>query len=59
MQRLFVVTHGTLGSYLCDAFHEGGATVVACLPAPRAYTTYLFSFPLIILFAGGLIHWRT
>jgi hypothetical protein len=25
-----------LGSYLRDAFHEGGADVVACLPIPRA-----------------------
>jgi hypothetical protein len=34
MQRLFVVLHGTLGSYLRDAMQEGGAASVACLPAP-------------------------
>jgi hypothetical protein len=35
MQRLSVVLHGTLGSYLCDPLQEGGAAAVACLPAPR------------------------
>jgi hypothetical protein len=37
MHRLFVVPHGTLGSYLCDALQEGGAIVVAYLLALRAY----------------------
>jgi hypothetical protein len=32
----FVGFHGTLSSYLCDALHEDGATVVAYLPPPRA-----------------------
>jgi hypothetical protein len=36
MQRLVVALHGTMGSYLCDAFHEGSVDVVACLPIPRA-----------------------
>jgi hypothetical protein len=36
MQRLSTAHHGTLGSYLRDAFQEGGADDVACLPVPRA-----------------------
>jgi hypothetical protein len=36
MQRLSAVLHGTLGSYLRDAFHEGSTGVVACLSIPRA-----------------------
>ena len=36
MQRLYVALHGTLGSYLRDAFQEGSAGVVAWLPVPRA-----------------------
>jgi hypothetical protein len=36
MQRLFAALHGTLGSYLRDAFHEGSAGAVACLLVPRA-----------------------
>jgi hypothetical protein len=36
MQRLSMVLHGPLGSYLRDALHEGGATPVACLFASRA-----------------------
>jgi hypothetical protein len=32
MQRISVVLHGTLGSYLGDALHESGATAVACMP---------------------------
>jgi hypothetical protein len=36
MQRLSVALHGTLGSYLRDAFHEGSDDAVACLPVPRA-----------------------
>jgi hypothetical protein len=35
MQRLCVALHGTLGSYLHDALHEGSADGVACLPVPR------------------------
>jgi hypothetical protein len=31
MQRLFTDLHGTLGSYLRDALHEGSVDVVACL----------------------------
>jgi hypothetical protein len=36
MQRLSAALHGTLGSYLRDAFQEGSADAVACLPVPRA-----------------------
>jgi hypothetical protein len=36
MQRHSAALHGTLGSYLRDAFQEGSADAVACLPAPRA-----------------------
>jgi hypothetical protein len=36
MQRLSAAFHGTLGSYLRDAFQEGSADAVACLPVPRA-----------------------
>jgi hypothetical protein len=36
MQRLSAALHGTLGSYLRDALHEGSADAVACLPVPRA-----------------------
>jgi hypothetical protein len=36
MQRLFVALHGTVGSYLRDAFREGNAHAVACLHVPRA-----------------------
>ena len=36
MQRLSVALHGTLGSYLRDAFQEGSAGAVAFLPVPRA-----------------------
>jgi hypothetical protein len=46
MQRVSVVLHGTLGRpNLRDALHEGGACVVACLNAPRAYASLLI-FPL-------------
>jgi hypothetical protein len=36
MQRLCADLHGTLGSYLRDALHEGSADAVACLHVPRA-----------------------
>jgi hypothetical protein len=32
MQRLSAALHGTLGSYLRDAFREGSVDAVACLP---------------------------
>jgi hypothetical protein len=35
MQRLFVVPHGALGPCLRFALHEGGASAIACLRAPR------------------------
>jgi hypothetical protein len=35
LQRLFAALHGTLGSYLRDALHEGIAEAVACLSVPR------------------------
>jgi hypothetical protein len=42
MQRLSAALHGTLGSYLRDAFQEGSADAVACLPVPRAWVFFLF-----------------
>jgi hypothetical protein len=36
MQRFSAALHGNLDSYLRDAFQEGGADAVACLPFPRA-----------------------
>jgi hypothetical protein len=36
MKRLYAVLPGRLGSYVRNALHEGGATIVACIPAPRA-----------------------
>jgi NAD-specific glutamate dehydrogenase len=36
MQRLSAALHGTMGSYLRDAFQEGSADDVACLLVPRA-----------------------
>jgi hypothetical protein len=36
MQRRSATLHGTLGSYLRDAFQEGSADAVAYLPIPRA-----------------------
>lgn len=49
MQRLSAALHGTLGSYLRDAFQEGSAGAVACLPVPRAWVFFLLSS-----FLGGL-----
>ena len=44
VQRLFAALHGTLGSYLRDAFHEGSADVVACPPVPSSgFGFFLFS----------------
>jgi hypothetical protein len=37
MQCLFVVLHGTLGSYLRDALQKGGVANIAYLPTPRAF----------------------
>jgi hypothetical protein len=50
MQRLSAVFHGTLGSYLRDALHEGSADAMACLPALRAWV-----FPSFLLFAWWLM----
>jgi hypothetical protein len=36
MRRLSTFLHGTLGSYLRDAFQEGSADAVACLHVPPA-----------------------
>jgi hypothetical protein len=36
MQHIFAVLHGTLGSYLRDAFQEGSVDDGACLLVPRA-----------------------
>jgi hypothetical protein len=49
MQRLSAALHGTLGSDLRDAFQEGSADAVACLPVPRVRFFSLFFFLL-----GGL-----
>jgi hypothetical protein len=44
MQRLFAALHGTLGSYLRDAFQEGSVDAVACLLVPRSgLCFFLFS----------------
>jgi hypothetical protein len=37
MQSLSAALHGTLISYLRDAFQEGSADALACLPVPRAH----------------------
>jgi hypothetical protein len=49
MQCLSVAIHGTLGSYLLDALHEGDVDAVACLHVPRAEI-----FPFFFFFLGGL-----
>jgi hypothetical protein len=36
VQSLSVALHGTLGSYVRDALHEGSVDAVACLLVPRA-----------------------
>jgi hypothetical protein len=46
MQRLSAALHGTTCSYLRDAFQEGSADAVACLPVPRAW-----GFSSFLLFA--------
>jgi hypothetical protein len=50
MQRLSAFLHGTLGSYLRDALHEGNADVVACLPIPRASACGVFASLLLAPF---------
>jgi hypothetical protein len=49
MQRLSMVLHGTLGSYLRDALHEGGAADVANLLAPRALVFVLVFFSSLLV----------
>jgi hypothetical protein len=49
MQHLYTALHGTLGSYLRDAFQEGSSNVVACFRVPRALV-----FPSFVLFAWWL-----
>jgi hypothetical protein len=39
VQRLVVVRHCTLGSYLRDVLHEGGAAAIAFIRASRAYAS--------------------
>jgi hypothetical protein len=51
MQRLFATLHGTLGSYLRDAFQEGSADTLACL-----LFLGLRFFPHLFLFLLGGIH---
>jgi hypothetical protein len=46
-----VVLHGTLGAYLREALHEGGALVVARLPTPRAEA----SFPVLSPMGNSLM----
>jgi hypothetical protein len=53
MERLSAARHGTLGSRLRDALHEGSADAVACLPVPRAwiFSSFLvFPWWLMLLF---------
>jgi hypothetical protein len=53
MQRLFAALHGTLGSYLRDALHDGSANVVARLSIPRAQvfsSSLLFAWWLLLVF---------
>jgi hypothetical protein len=47
MQRLSAAFHGTLGSYLRDAFQEGSADAVACLPFLGLRFFPLFFFCLV------------
>jgi hypothetical protein len=54
LQRLSAALHGTLGSYLRDALHEGSADAVACLIAPRAHACGIF--PSLFIFSF-LILW--
>ena len=49
MQRLSAALHGTLGSYLRDAFQEGSSNVVACFRVPRSLV-----FPSFVLLAWWL-----
>jgi hypothetical protein len=49
MQRISIAFHGTLGSYLRDAFQKGSVDAGACLPIPRAYV-----FSSLLLLLGGL-----
>jgi hypothetical protein len=44
MQHYIAALHGTLGSYLRDAFQEGSADAVACLLVPRALVFSLILF---------------
>jgi hypothetical protein len=49
MQRLPVGFHGTLGSNFRDTLQEGGATVIARLPSPRAQVSVsIFSSSLLV-----------
>jgi hypothetical protein len=55
MQHIFVVLHGTLGSYLRDALHEGSVDAVACLLVPRAKKYGVFPFAIFYLFTAFLV----
>jgi hypothetical protein len=50
IQRLCVALHGTLGSYLRDALHEGSADAMACLHVPRVMVCGVFFllFPYLV-----------
>jgi hypothetical protein len=51
MRSLFVALYCTLGSYLPDTLHKGGAAAITCLPGPRAKASFR---PFPPVFAGGL-----
>jgi hypothetical protein len=46
-ERLSAALHGTLGSYLRNALHEGNDDTVTCLHIPRAKACGVFSFLLL------------
>jgi hypothetical protein len=58
MRRLFAALHGTLGSYLRDALHEGSVDALACLRVPRAWifsSFLLFAWWLMLLFLKSIL----
>jgi hypothetical protein len=53
-----MVPQGTLGSYLRDALHEGGAAAVACLPAPRTWgfcASFVFFYFFLLVDSTGFL----
>ena len=49
MQRLSTTLHGTIGSYLLDAFHEGSVDAVAYLSVPPSFLLFAWWPPLLFL----------